>query len=163
MLRWPRYACIVFGSCAARNTFYFVGQWCRFTKGRVRKSGNIVHPLPLPLRGALGCCKDVVRCKKAKCLFLFYRRDPFHRAPTEHTAQQQRKKKHSKETLPQCIPARMNNRRTAKRYTPYRTILKHYTSASAAGSARCVISARICKHKTLPLHQREARPREWAA
>ena len=51
------------------------------------------------------------------------------RAPTEHTAQQQRKKKHSKETLPQCIPARMNNRRTAKRYTPYRTSPQHRNSA----------------------------------
>ena len=48
---------VVLENCAARNTFYFVGQWCRFTKGRVRKSGNIVHPLPLPLRGVLGCCK----------------------------------------------------------------------------------------------------------
>ena len=131
-----------------------------FCKGSDAEGRNIVHPLPLPLRGALDWCKGVVRCKKAKCLFLFYRRDPFHRAPTERIAQQQRKEKHNEATFPQCIPARLNNRRTAKRYAPYRTILKHRTSAGAPGSA---IPARICTHEPLPPHQRGARSREHPA
>ena len=49
--------------------------------------------------------------------------------PIQRIAQQQRKQKHRKTSLPQSIPAHLNNRRTTKKCTPYRTSPTPRTSA----------------------------------
>ena len=78
----PAYA--VLENNAVRSMVYFVGSWCRFAKGRVRKSGHMVRCFPLPLRGALGCRKGVVRCKDAERSSLFDRTEHF--PPRTHRA-----------------------------------------------------------------------------
>ena len=110
-----------------------------FCKRASAEGRDIVHPLPLPLRGALGCCKGVVRCKKAKCFFHSIEQNISHRAPTERIAQQQRKEKHSKTSLPQCIFTHFSNRRTTK--NTHRTALFPSTAQAQARSAAHHVSS----------------------
>ena len=121
---------------------------------------DIVHPLPLPLRGALEFCKSVVLCKDAERSSLFDRTEHFpprtHRAHCAATAK--REAQRSKFAAVHLCTLKQTTH--SKKRAPYRTIPKHRTSAGASGGALFVISARICTHETLPPHQRGARSGE---
>ena len=105
-------------------------------------------------------CSDLLLCEKhalkrmtpsiaADRCRLLVRTSPKHR--TSALRQQQRKEKQNGATLLQCIPARMNNRRTAKKHAPYRTRPKHCISASATGS---IMQCHLCTN----LHARNPFP-----
>ena len=132
------------GCCAPLARTRFGGAWggwytivlllqgvliCCFVKSTPSKGRHVQSP---PTAAANGCAT----CKAA---------------PIQRIAQQQRKEKHRKTSLPQCILAHLNNRRTTKKHAPYRTIPKHCTSASATGGAT------QCHHCT-NLHARNPSP-----
>ena len=75
---------------------------------------NIVHPLPLPLRGALDWCKGVVRCKKAKCFFHSIEQNVFqprtHRAHCAATAEKEAQRSNLAAVHP-CIPEQSTHSR----------------------------------------------------
>ena len=145
------------GRHAVRSTFYAISQRCRFAKGRVQKSGNMARLLSLPLRGALGCCKGVVRCKKAKCSSLFDRTEDFpprtHRAHCAATAKREAQQSNLVAVHPlytQAIDAQQKHKlRTAHlpRPAPARSAVKRTASVTTGHHLYNVLTTCAAKER----------------